>query len=477
MVTWEILSDTDDDGQFDDTDILSVRVMSVRIMRGFTDAFNRVAPVATCRMVVRNVDHKLNLERIDALDLQVGRYIRVRANTGSAYTVFTGVILQVNRINRGQSEIIALSRLYLDNQPVALPLLQGYRVDQILSEVFKNTRSNFFHPLKTTGGVEYCVIGSSTIGSCQILSDDAPNQSLARAQSTLAQYGGVRSGRQTARQILEDVVRAEWGYFFEDADGNFVFKDRYHLINNRSVSLTATDLDNVEYEYGGNMINEVRASVIPRAEETVVLWATDDDVTVSDGHLSLQAEASDGRVLGVLTVDPIDISGCEIHSVRADADAINLFIEGDTIPAGTSISGTAVVQQNPIEIIERRYSLQHGARSITLQGVELSDVERTREFCKWLLGLYGDERGIVKRISTARANLANWLQREILDIVNVDVDELNHDADYYIRAIEYKGAAGTIEIFFHLEPVAEDKYLVIGETGRNLIGTNWVIGY
>lgn len=492
MISWDLLSDTDDDGVFDDTDILTAQVMGFQMVRGFETAFDRVSPAGVLRVVVHSSNQAFYLERVTHIDLRIGRWMRLRADTNN---LFTGVLVAVNRLNRIQVELIIRGRLHNDEQAVMLPLYEDQMVDTILTDVFKKSKISLSEPLNTTGGIPYCIIGTHTIGSCQIADDEITDVSFASSISSIPYFGGVYNTTPSVRQVLEDVVSHEWGYFYEGGDGTLTFSNRYHLINNRTVSLSISEQDQITYEYGAEQVGEVRATVSPRIRQAQTLYT----VPVV---MRLQRETSlrrfsfysdDGRVMGV-SGDVTVLFTFEDENGQPKTD-VDYGIEtlGDSfvriwfttpldseryISIGSTITGIGLIQDNPQEVSVRGSYLQQGIglRVLDLGALSFSQADECQRMISYVQTQYDQITGYIKSVEIQR-NLSVYVGLDVMDIVTLSSSVLNHERDYRIMRIEMNIVGGVGSMTLFIEPVVEDNYIVIGVTGRNLIGTGYIIGY
>jgi hypothetical protein len=492
MVTWTLLTDTDDDGLFDDTDILSVDVYSIQIHHGYTGELSRMAEPGTATIICKNFSSDFYPESASPHALRAGRWMQVKAVVSLTYKVFTGILRSIRRIDHQFVELRLDTRLHGLNQSIEIPMFEDTLVSDIVDYIFIPNNLELVHPLNdSVTGLPFAYIDFCDIDDCVIFDALPPLLSIDTSESTLPWYGGIMDGNQTGQKHLNNLLAAEWGWLYEDRDGTIRFRNRHTTLIDTTVQRTFTDVEmaDFQYSYGDNIISRVEASATPRLREERTIWTAEAPRRIDDGITShtLRFLASDGRVMGLATgsIPALDFSYENVlGTARTDVLAtIDRVLDNGVqvrfeypgggarfLSAGSEMTATALVQQTPVDVEAEIGAWQTFKRSIKIDGLETAEVDLATGICNFVLQENKEARGRVDSIKL-NANTAAAFDLDLLDLVRVNSSSTGHNEIYRVVGWDYDWTAGAGIVDYRLRPDAGENYIVIDVTGRNLINT------
>jgi hypothetical protein len=463
---WTISMDADDDHSFGEGgENIAAYVLEAEITRGMFDELVRVAEPAKCVLTVNDTSRLFSPEAAGVGAVLAGRGVRVAATYNAVtYNLFTGQIDHIEADEQDyHSKIICYGRWkYADGKIDVAPYPGPVRVDEILLDILDE---GFFRlGLTATSGDTYLMLDYSHLDSTKIapeVSDSAGYRSLDVGKTSLT-YVGQEYDRPTLREVVTDLVQAEWGWFYEQADGKLTFANRHHLLTTPTVadvSWTGAEVAD-DYLHSSQIYNEIYLDLIANVVLTnQALWTSVAPIRFKPGESRriirflagdgrLQAVESDfsahsfvfkdaatsGNVVApVVVLEPLS-TGAQLY-VRNDA-TYPIYLQ-----IGASITGDALIKEVP----QRQSAVQvesrsrYGIHPLTLKLPSFADMVPAEDLVDFLIGQYAFPRGRVVSVTLQNDTAAHLIQQlglEILAWANVALTHLEHTADYGIIGIK-----------------------------------------
>jgi hypothetical protein len=474
-MAWAVEIDWDDDAQFDDEiDDIWEYVISADWRLGMGKAWQLIQDEPNLTLYLRNDDGRWNPENPAspyAGYMFPNRKIRVRKD-GSTVWIGWVELFSPEWVSGGTQtgktiaviKAVGFKKRFQDVQ-IALPLYESTRTDEIIADLL----GMVVLPPATPGGWLLGVDGYSELGVSTYLSSPSDYSELDTGL-TLDYYGDVKTGEvnKTVWGVIDEVVNAERGKFFQNELGKAVFWNRDRLlddiVNDETIDdsgVLGTKPNDLDYKYGENLSNEVRVTAFPRTlGGNITLWELEYSIALTPNEIiTLEAKFTDtdGKPAGAydnVTTSGVTFTGSGSVSLEVQADRATVTITNNDSSANTltamSITGDVLTSTNRVEVVRQDIAsiLAYGKRGgQNLNLVALSDYQDAVDIAEWELNLRANPRGEVSSINMINPS-SIW---EIGTRLRVKLSN-GHDKPYFIIGTRQKVQGGLHTLDYILEP-------------------------
>lgn len=305
----------------------------------------------------------------------------------------------------------------------------------------------------------------------QVVASPAINQLNASPGRTVFPYVGDVWGETTsALRSIEQVVRAEQGWFWQARDGRFVFRDRHHFLLDTSPPQDAdinTAATRATYAHGTNLATTVRITCYPRTLTNGVqpLWQSNDPLRVWPATQQTFLVRVDDTVSGALSLETPQANTDFTATDDFGRDRTNRVTVAATLDSGTL--ARVVVQNNAAVAIN--LALQLRGQGVTIFDAVTLEAENTTA-----LQTYG-RRLLALRVPLLddpqdAQNLAAWLlhlqdtPQGGLQSITLHATDTPLDAPTITRMQNW--THGTRLTLSDAQTADAQPYLIVGEAGR-----------
>ena len=389
----------------------------------------------------------------------------------------------------------------LQETPVQLPVQQNQPADAILAKVFPQV-------VASPEVVDAWLLGISAHGQLNTatrLYNPADQFESETGQSVFAYYGDTWNATTTLYEIIEPLIEAEHGVFWQDRMGIFHFRNRHHWILSTTVDDTLTvdeDTVSAEYAYGVEVMNTVRVTAYPRevSETASVIWQTPTALRVN-AHatrtITIRLRDGDGTsvgVLGYIRPEPytdytaVDENGADVTAsitalVELEGRTATLhFINSSNhqVRVTAQLRGYTITRPDAvsIDLTDPLSMAAYGRQSKHFHLVALNDPDEAENFGHWALTQYAEPHGTLSHI-TLKGRATTWFNR-IANFtfgtrISLSATQPNHTRDYFI--VGERGTWSTqdgLVVNFTLLPADLQPYWVLGQS---LIEVDSLVAY
>lgn len=501
-ISYSIELDFDDDGNFTDLgEAIQAEVLEASWRLGMPAPYTRLSSPARAEILLRNRSGAFSPEIAGNL---IGKTLRIQSDNGTVRTHFIGKIEslepEAGQYGKRRATLLAYGReAELNTQRIRLPLLTNFRVDEALEAILSQLQWRYI------GLSSMAIIGQSSIGSSMIFPDNAFAQNLDIGEVLFSYLGDDWLEGLSADAALEQLMLAEAGRFFFNREGEAIFYNRYHLLQDTAVVATFDDsMASLDYQYGGTVVNHLEVIVRPRTLGTPnkLIWQLANPLRIKKSMI-VQINASykvDGFPVGAMDViPPVRHTDYEaFEEADGTGDKMSGYIQVILLEAGASAArfeirnrakrkayitrlqlyGTPLFGGDPMTVsVEDRFSQgYYGFSSMRLNIPILSDVDEADSIARWELSRRNNPLGLVREISTNIIQHPNeTLSLSLFDRIRIIESQTGHDAKYHIIAEEHHlSKAGTRHTVKWLVELAEvEQFFIIGT--HSIGDTNVVI--
>ena len=505
-ITWQISVDWNNDGDFSDSgEDITAYVMNAQWRLGFDQPFMSVADENTCELVLKNSDRRFSPENSSGPyygNLLPHRPVRI-FSTVTTYqrTHWRGWVESIHPTVLQNGEQVAILRAhgakrFLDDATVYLPLMENVTADEIILKILEQVA---LPPIQGQAWV-LGASGFSELGSTTILAevDDAL---IRTGQTNFPYVGDTFDQGMTAYEAIYAVTSTERGRFFYNREGRNVFWDRQYLQTNETNWATFDDtLLDADYGYGEDMYNVVEVVIRPRALSSSVndaLWSLDEALVLKAGQertIRAQFASEEGAQIAGRNVqlpsgvDFVADTGISLAGFNASATSAEITVRNNTTADGEVttivVRGQKLTAFKPqtITAVDAESVALYGRRVLTIDAGMLSDASYAYDMANYLLGLYKDPRGALRKVRLANKNTALAVQmqlRQIGERVTIDETQTAHSRQYVIMGQRHELREG-LKVWlceWTLEPAAATDGWILGQSGRSELGSTTKLGF
>ncbi|MCA0457858.1 MAG: hypothetical protein LCI00_28085 [Chloroflexi bacterium] len=465
---------------------------------GMAAPYDSLAAPATARITLRNPTRAYSPE-YTADDLQPGKVVCIQSDDGlTIRTHFTGFIDRVEPQTGDHGERLSViyavgAEAVLGQQRIRLPPQVNATADTVIAAVLDACLLRYT-PLASHWLFD--VPNHAELGINTYIAGAVP-RALESGRSTFAYTADTWDMGIPAATAVRQMAESERGRFYTDRYGQFIFLNRHHtLLTNTSLAAFSDDMDGLEYNYGGEVANQVEVTLLPRSIGTpaTVLWRLDNPQLIHPGETGTRRVVAPfrdtvGRPVGALSlVTPtanIDFQGnalangtganrtallnVVVMELTASAAVLEIRNTGSLpvyLLAGAQLRGTPLLTGDPALVVQSDYASinTYGLRALSLNTPSLSTIEEAAELAGYELARRHTPRGILTSISlSSTAHLDQILDRSLFDRITVHDTQTNHTADYFIIAEEHTVDLGGTRHRnrWRLEPAAANAFWIL----------------
>ncbi len=461
MPQFRVLVDADSNGSFERD--LTADVLGVLWELGMAAASDGVAAPSSGRVRLRGADRAYSPEAA-AQPLLPGMPVHIQSvdEASVTRTHFTGYVERVEpaagALGAGEALLILCGReRELGEARVCLPPQTGKRADQLVLAVLEAAR---LHDPLIGDRLQIGIPGHAEVGSAK-LGGTPFSASLQTGRSTFDYAAEPELDGLTAADALAEILTAERGRFYTRRDGTFVFLNRhYGLTDAPPDAAFDDDMDGLEYEYGGEMVNAVRVQITPRSTGAAgsLLWQTA-ALRVDSGQgrtVLARFHDSQGQPCGAAAVS-VPLAGVDWSAnSRADGTGADVtarvrvrLMEWSTnaarlevlyYGAGTAwvtinLRGTPLLRDAPMTVDCRDTAsvTRYGLHSREWRSAAFTRAEEAEDMARWLIAQRKAPRGRVRVLHLNGAqHSAAMLARTLFDRVSIHETQTGHSGVYHI---------------------------------------------
>jgi len=495
--TYTLAIDWNDDGDFSDSgENLTADVFRMEWRLGMRAAYDTMAAPISARITCRSPTRAYSPE-YTANDLTPGKPIRIQSFDGTTARIhFTGYVEHVEPTPGTLGERLATIHARgheseMHAQRILLGLQVNKRADQVIQAVLDSLRLRYpaLNPYLIIGVDGHNIIGTDKLFGTPIA------YTLEAGRSTFAYIADTWLDGLPADEAIRLMTESERGHFFIDRNGNAIFYHRHHTLLNTAVAATFTDsMDGLEYIYGADVINRVRARFRPRSIGTpgTVLWEGENPIRLDPGQtrqIVARFRDSDKRPIGALETIPPQTNVDYTANARADgtgadrtadvtlhfqpeASAALLEFRNTTtstffIQPGFTVRGTPIYQPDPllIEHSDLTSITFYGLGEASFDFAALTDYDEADQLARYELVRRKQPRGLVRSVTlSSPLHQPQILARTLFDRITLHESQTDHTADYLIVAEHHTVDLGSYRhtVTWLLEPVDSDVFFIVG---------------
>ncbi|MFZ4828958.1 MAG: hypothetical protein ACOYLB_16535 [Phototrophicaceae bacterium] len=486
-MSYQVHYDRDDDGTFAMELTAGVRSLTWRL--GMAKPFERVAQVATARVVVSNHDQAYSG---DAPSIQLGHHLRIQYAEQVLYVgELVGIEPLAGELGGRTACLVAVCPLdALSRLVVELTPLTNCRAEEVVRHLLRQV---WLRPQRLFPSWWLNLNGANALGENTVLIErDSLIPATLETGVSVWEYVGWED-RPTAREILRDVAESERGRVFVNRNGEVVLHNRHHLYQHAGVAtLLDNNMDALTVQYAHDYATSVRLVVQQRTlgEAHSVLWRLGFPVRLMpQASTTLTATFHDeinGFLLSALTLDTpqaqVDYSVRTSNEGGADwtawvplemgalqASSVQLtFINTTTrvlwVQAGMMLRGTPMRTHDPIvlEVVDRIGQVRYGQREAVIVSPLMGNLETAQQRIRYELRQRNTQHLTAHTLTHSDAVLARALT--LFDRITLKEAHTQLEGDYWIigevHTVTHGGAHHRVE--WTLEPVDTTRYWQVG---------------
>ena len=466
----------------------SDRLLSASVVRGFDDGIDRVARHNTATINLRRYGLGTNSSEYAVV---IGRWVRVDVDDGTGYqSIYYGMILDAVVMDR-IVQLQCTGRLSLMNQR-QLPLIyQNESIDALVLDTLK--RSGLPDKWRASDGTDYAIVGRATVGNCKV-STMTPFGWTADSSTTVFEYWGDEYPYNSlSRNIVRDLLLAEWGLLYETTDGELVFRNRHHILEDRTALATVNrdDARDIDYRVRSRAITQIQGRISERylsEGDTVYTEAAGRRVPrLGDRTWSFGFEQDDGQVIFITDNLETDVAFVDVYDNPAGVDVILESVGRRVLMHLTNpynlaayanaftITGDVMRKRSPSEFDYRRNTRFTGGNPLNVVIPSFTDEDDLRSLSTIVLSQYdGREQVNTITLDQTSAVIGDFIGGEVYDRVDVDVGSAsasNIIAQSIIR-YEWQLSPKGVGLVLHCAPYIDPTYYArVGTGSRSQVGS------
>ena len=510
--TWAVYIDTDDDGDFETGENIASYVLSFESRLGFWDEERHAALPCTCTLIVNNQGGEFDGGGV--LGVEAGRYVRILATHTLTYSVWTGCIAFVEPHEvRYQARVVCIGRWAAAWSRIECPIVQDATADAIWRDYL--SKRVMFRPRLTAGSNQAWLLEVAGRGELDdvFLSNDRYDMNVLSAmqtgteggETTFAYFGDQYEELTPLIDIVNDLMTAENGYFYEDTVGKFFVIDRNHVVllaGAEPTPLTGAELHEIVFRYSEGIVNRVVGEVIPRrVEEDYLFWTLENNLLIRQGgtlKVAVKFIAADGFTVAALG-DLVEGNFVfHRHGSVEVTDGVNYYLEvtgrGAKITvvngspyhivllAGATLTGTALIKQEPIsiEMVNEESRGLYGERTRRLPLKLFEEPDQALDLADLIMNRESRPAGRLRRVklrNTTSAVLTEQLSHGMMTAVAFDLAGLGHADLYAIYGIAQRWDGRNLETEWFLRGIGDLAAWTLNRVGFSELDETTVLAY
>jgi hypothetical protein len=484
--------DTANDGSFTDfDDVISDKVLELRWRLGMSKSYERVSDVSSAELLLRSYFQEFSPEYVGSF---IGKRLIIQSDDGTSLrTHFIGTISafepEAGLYGKRRTRVLVQGReAELKEQIVRLPMMLEFSADEAVQRILRQVKWRY----DVLFGM--CIIDHSWVDGSIIFPDDAFAQNLDTGKSVFPYLGDDWAEGLPADKAIEQLMIAEGGRFFFNREGEAVFYNRHHLLQEGEIVAAFEDaMDGIRYRHGGEILNEVEVQIRPRSlgNPDSLLWSLANPIRLKPGVIIRLTSPYklEGFPVGAMTVHApqryedfaaflreeglgFEMSR-EVQVALLEAGASSAVLEIRNRSRHTvyltrlEIYGTPLIAGDPVSVTSHDMWSRtfHGTGRLMLNVPILADTEEAEAIAQWEIVRRKLPRGIVRELSTStRHHPLETLSLSLFDRIRISELQTGHDGIYHILGESHhveKG--GTVHhVSWIVEPAESRQFFVIG---------------
>jgi hypothetical protein len=472
-------------------DVISDKVLALKWRLGMSKPYERLSELASAEILLWNTFQEFSPEYVGSI---IGKRLIIQSDDGTTLrTHFLGAITavepEVGLYAKQRARILAQGReAELKEHTVRLPMMLEFTADEAVQRILRQVKWRY----DVLQGM--CIIDRDWVDYSIIFPDDNFVHILDTGKSVFPYLGDDWAEGLPADKAIEQLVIAEGGRFFFNREGEAVFYNRHHLLQDSAIVATFDNtMDGIRYRHGGEILNEVEVQIRPRSlgNPNSLLWSLANPIRLKPGVIIRVTSPYklDGFPVGAMTVHAPqrytefaaylreDGLGFEMsHEVQVamlEAGASSAVLEIRNRSRHTvyltrmDIYGTALIAGDPVSVTTQEIESRtfYGAGRLMLNVPILADTEEAEAIAQWEIVRRKQPRGVVRELSTSTRNHPlETLSLSLFDRIRISELQTGHDGIYHILGESHhveKG--GTVHhVSWVLEPAESRQFFVIG---------------
>jgi len=486
-MSYQVHYDRDDDGTFNVELTAGVRSLTWRL--GMAKPFERVAQVATARVVVSNHAQQYSG---DAPSVQLGHHLRIQY---AAQILYVGELVDIQPLAGELGErtaclmavcpLDALARLVVE-----LPPLTNCRAEDVVRHLLRQV---WLRPQRLFPAWWLNLNGANALGQNTVLIERASLTPATLERGISVWEVASWEDRPTAREILHDVAEGERGRVFVNREGDVVLHNRHHVYKHPTVNAVLDNqMDALTVQYAHDHVTSVRLVVQQRTlgEAHSTLWQLGFPVRLMPQASTILTATFHDEVNGfTLSALSLDTPQAQVdYTVRTSDDggadwtawvrlelgalqasSVQLTFTNTTtrvlwVQAGMVLRGTPMRTHDPIvlEAVDRVGQVRYGQREAVIALRLMGNLETAQQRARYELQQRNGIRLSAHTLTHSDAVLARALT--LFDRITLIEAHTQLEGDYWIvgeaHTVTQGGAHHQVE--WTLEPVDMTRYWQVG---------------
>lgn len=480
-VELRVYIDLDDDGDFNDPDEnVSAYVRSAQWFLGWREPYQDIADTPTATIVLDNSSKRWSPEVTGSLfasNQPIQKQVAIAARLGSINTwMWQGQISEI-RVTPGEYTgdrsvvlICVGHKALIDNAEVtALPLQESKRADQIIFAIFNATAAPGAY--LQTGAFIYPYAGDT--------------------------FDNFTSGYEAIKQV----VLADRGRYWYNRTNQAIFWNKTTVATTTTVDVEEMPYQALTYEYGRDIVNDVRVNCYPRAlspTNNETLWTRQGSFTIPPGDSrTLRASFNDGtgaKVAGRNLQTPntgngtLAFTGGNVSVTSFVPNATGVDITLTNTGAADATVTTLIVRGQKITALNVEQARSEDATSVsqfgrfirTLDLKLLYSFDLAKDIADYEIYRRSKARGVVRtltQIGTSTRIDYSVIIATIMSRITVTENQTGHTGTYWVIGEEHRWYAGQKwETVYYLEPADTTAFWLVEVPGRSELNHTTILG-
>jgi hypothetical protein len=421
-----------------------------------------------------------------------GRWIRVRATRTGTYELWRGIIQFVGSRGYAGSVVIEAKTRIGTGQRIYPKLYENTTTATICQEL---VQEGDFADRRGVDGSPYSLFDDGDSGfDLGVFKGDSGFSDVYDTGVSVGLWGMHLPEVIDAHDAIHSLMRREWGYFVERADGQFWMIGRNHLaVGIPQYTMDVDEIDDIDLNYGTTIINQVEGAYVVRELKTSqVVIDTQEPLAISLANpvrnIPLDQEPGERRILkpdtDIATTFPwVQILHPQagyvdqapppaIYENRGSSVRLIFVIEGKGriyLKPGFQVTADVYVVTDQRLIVEgNQESVQRYGRRVypfNLDGYD--DEDDLLNVVDWLLRSRSMAMSDVGRVvvTSETDTTDKLLQYDVGDKIKLDYPSTGHDAIMIVRAVHRElTAAGSLEVQLVVEQMLDRSVLFDDDT-------------
>jgi hypothetical protein len=463
MVSIAVQADLDNDFTF--STVVGTDVERFVCVHGFASAEARCASPGEIEIELRGVQATYHPE-IGSSEQWIGRWIRVVVD---AVEIWRGMVVGVgSRGYGGYMAFQAKTRMAFGTQ-ILPKLYEDTRIDAIVEEL---VTEGDFPGKKGASGAPYARFDDPATGfDTGLFYGSSGFSDVYPTGQTVNLWGMHLPEIAQVRDVLEELMIREHGYFLEWCNGTFEFIPRGRYASDTSdYDITGDDLSDYDYDYGASMVNEITARYVIRSQQSSQQVVNTSDVlafSLKNGRVVLPVEQPDDT-RRMIKPDSDLVADAQVQMSWVDPATytgegtpwfyVNALYEQRgmsvvlTVVLGAGLSGRGYLRdgvtvtadvydtEEAVMTLQAGPQEEHGRSATTLRLDGFDDSSEIASLVDWILGRRSEPYGELTRVVLdSRISSSNThVLIDVGDVIGITFADIGVDHAYRVWQVARK---------------------------------------